>query len=289
LAEVAVEVKMGGHFDKVIHMVQNGQLGLTSEEKEDVAHQDRCAQKEKEIKMAMEDLKFDIGKLDDQLDRMTSTEKELQAKIAKTEAGIKKSGNTIAEMNQQRKEENAAFVEALTHDNEAVRLLAAATQSLSNFYSDNGKKMTNLIQAKPPGTWKDEYGGQKSQSTGILAILGMIQEDTQREVTEGKAAEKTALNNFLSDRKVVEDVMDAQKKSKADSDRVLAVLQRKAAYRSSDKKDANTDLTGQKDLKQATDDDCSWIKTDLPKRQDARKLEMTGLKEAENFLKGINR
>merc|ERR1719240_1892346 len=101
--------------------------------------------------------------------------------------------------------------------------------------------MTNLLQKKPPSTWEDDnYGGRKSESGGILAILTMIKDDLENELKAGKQGDAAAQINFANDRKALQDTMDSQMQSKADADKSLAELERQIAYRSDDKSDLNS-------------------------------------------------
>jgi predicted nucleic acid-binding Zn-ribbon protein len=165
LAQVAAEVKSGGHFDKVIHMIENMILKLKEEGQDDIKHRDLCETKQDKNKKTMEDLDFDIDKLKAKLDRMGDKEKELQSKIDKTEEEIEKSETTIKEMKDQRSKEFADFSQATKDDLEAIQLIQSAIVSLSKFYQDNNIKMTNLMQGEPekaPDTWEDDsYGGKK--------------------------------------------------------------------------------------------------------------------------------
>merc|ERR1712070_1210030 len=70
LAELAAEVKLGGHFDKIIPMVENMMLLLKREEADDIEHRDRCNNKAKDNKDAREELEFDIDKVTKKLKRM---------------------------------------------------------------------------------------------------------------------------------------------------------------------------------------------------------------------------
>jgi len=290
LAQVAAEVKAGGHFDKVIHMIENMVLKLKAEGKEDIEHRDRCEGKQDKNTKTMEDLNFNIDKLKDKIGRMNDEQKELTKKIADTAKAIKASEKTIKEMKDQREKEYGDFSQATKDDVEAIRLLSQAIASLSKFYKDNKIKQSHFLQteAKPaPDTWEeDKYGGRKSESGGILAILSMIKEDLEKEVSTGKAEEGATSENFANDLKAMQDTLDAQMQTKADADSALAEVERQINYRGEDKDDANTDLDGEKDIKKALAKDCDWIKSDFDKRASNRKLEIQGLNEAKSFLAG---
>merc|ERR1719269_353123 len=252
LAQVAAEVRVSGHFDKVIHMIENMILKLKEEGEDDIKHRERCETKQDKNKKKMEDLNFGIDKLKEKLERFKDTKKELETKIKKTEKEIETSEKTIKEMKDKRAEEFDDFSQATKDDLEAIALIQSAIDSLSKFYKENNIKQTNLLQGKPekaPDTWEDDsYGGRKSESGGILA---MIKEDLEREVQNGKDENAASQVNFANDLKALEDALD-----------------------------------GEKEIKEALEKDCKWIETDFDKRAKNRKLEIKGLKEAKHFLGG---
>jgi len=291
LAQVAAEVRLGGHFDKVIHMIENMVLQLKAEGKEDIEHRDRCENKQDKNKKNMEDLNFNIDKLKEKLDRMKDEQTELKKKIADTEKEITKSEDTIQEMKDQREKEWKDFSQATKDDVEAIRLIGEAIASLSKVYKDNKISMKNFLQVvadpKAPDTWEDdEYGGRKSETGGVLAILSMIKEDLEKELKQGEQGDAASQINFKNDLKAAQDTLDAQMQTKADADKGLAEVERQLGYRGEDKDDLNTDLDGEKKIEKALETDCDWIKSDFDKRAANRKLEIEGLNEAKNFLAG---
>jgi predicted nucleic acid-binding Zn-ribbon protein len=290
LAVIATEVKQGGHFDKVIHMIENMVLKLHAEGKEDIAHRDRCETKQDKNKKAVEDLNFNIDKLKEKIDRMKDVQKGLTTKIQVTKKAIVASEKTVKEMKDQRESDWKDFSQATKDDVAAIALIGEAIASLSKFYKDNNIKQTHLLQAEAkdaPTTWEDDaYGGRKSESGGILSILSMIKQDLESELKHGKDGESAASTNFASDLKAMEDTLDAQMRSKADADSALAEVERQMNYRGEDKDDENTDLDGEKEIETALKKDCDWIKSDFDKRAANRKLEIEGLDEAKNFLAG---
>jgi len=292
LAQIAAEVRAGGHFDKVIHMIENMILKLKAEGQDDIEHRDRCETKQDQNKKNIEDLNFNINKVADKLDRLKDKQKSLTTKVVDTKKAIKKSEDTIKEMKAQREKEWGDFSQATKDDLEAIRLLSGAIASLGKFYKDNNIQQSHLllVQAKQraaPETWEeDAYGGRKSESAGILAILSMIKEDLEKEVSNGKAGEAAGSASFASDLKAVEDSLDAQMQTKADAERALADVERQMNYRSEDKDDLTNDLGGEKDIKKALTTDCDWIAKEFDKRATNRKLEIEGLSEAAHFLGG---
>jgi len=97
MAEIAVAVKTGGHFDKVMVMIDTMVALLRKEEAEDVAHRDRCEGSENKNANDMADLEHDIKKADNELVRLGDSENELKATILSLKDSM---GSTKSDMEQ---------------------------------------------------------------------------------------------------------------------------------------------------------------------------------------------
>merc|ERR1711998_214365 len=95
MAELAAQVKMGGHFDKIIPMVENMMLLLKKEEGEDVEHRDRCKNKARVNQNEIDDHTFEIDETDKKLKRMDDDKEEMQTTIENLEEAIQESNNTL--------------------------------------------------------------------------------------------------------------------------------------------------------------------------------------------------
>lgn len=298
LAQVAAAAKAGGHFDKVINMIDSLIRKLKYEGEEDVSARAKCEEEQDRNKKAIEDLNFDLDKVKEKLERYDGKKKELQTNIESIQKEIDESNKTITEMKAQREKEWAEYSQATKDDLEAIQLLTEAIHSLSKFYKDNNIKTTALIQAEPDGvgdrpeeaapeTWEDEkYGGKKSESGGIIAILEMIKEDLEREVKLTGEADAAGRVNFASDLKAAEQSMGRQMKMKADADAELADVMRQIGYREEDKTSLGNDLDGEEKIKEALEKQCGWVETHFDERARKRKIEIEGLQEARHFLMG---
>merc|ERR1719502_2124185 len=125
-----------------------------------------------------------------------------------------------------RNEEVAAFRQALKDDADAADLLSQAIVALSEFYKRNKMPVPQLLQKAPeyaedpdkaPETsWSgSNYGGRKSESGGIIAILEMLVEDTEKEMKEGRADNADAQEKFQKEKEDDADAEADQKKSLA--------------------------------------------------------------------------
>merc|ERR1719217_994244 len=107
----------------------------------------------------------------------------------------------MKQMLDERNNEHKQFVRALDEDIKAKDLLEKAIEALSAFYVSN-KIPLELAQTKakapeysvdsdkaPETSFGSSYGGRKSEGGGIVAILSMLVEDTDKEIAQGRAEE----------------------------------------------------------------------------------------------------
>merc|ERR1719506_1987671 len=211
VAKIAVEVKSGGHFDKVITMIDEMIGDLRKEEASDIEHRDRCENAQNANKNEAADLAASIKKTGQALKRMGNTKKELEKEISALEAEIKATKKDQKELLDFRNKDSADFKQALKDDADAANLLRKAIGALSAFYKRNKMDVPQLIQKPeyaqdddkaPDAGFAGDYGGRKSESGGIIAILEMLVEDTEKEMAEGRADDADAQEKYLKQKDV---------------------------------------------------------------------------------------
>merc|ERR1719487_817712 len=126
LAEVAVMLRTGGHFDKVIEAIDQMTAILRKEEQDDIAHRDRCQVSENKNTNDMDDLNHSIDRSEQALQKMEGTKTELQGKISTLEDEINATKTDMLELLAMRNEASADFVQALKDDQDAIALLDQA-------------------------------------------------------------------------------------------------------------------------------------------------------------------
>merc|ERR1719174_920867 len=221
VAKIAVEIQSGGHFDKVIVMIDEMISLLRKEEQADIEHRDRCENSQNANSNELGDLAHDIKKTEASLKRMGNTKKELEDEIGGLEKEIAATQKDQKELLDFRNKEEADFRQALKDDADAAALLKKAIVALSDFYKRNKMPVPSLIQKGPEYT-KDEdkapetswsgsdYGGRKSESGGILAILEMLVEDLEKEIAEGRADDAEAQEKYLKQNGALQNTLDSQ-------------------------------------------------------------------------------
>jgi len=299
MGKLAVAVKMGGHFDKIIAMIDTMIATLRKEEAEDIAHRDRCQNSQGKNAGDMADLNHDIEKSDAELERMGDSETELKATIKSLEEAIGESKTSMAELLSMRNEESATFKQALKDDADAVALIGKAIVSLTEFYNNN-KIPLSLAQKEDPKysvdedkapetTWEggSSYGGRKGESGGIIAILGMLKEDTENEMKTSRADDAEAEADYEKQRSALDATLMAQTASKIAAEQELAGVQEDIADGEEFKAGKASDLSEEQALENSLNKDCAWVESNFASRRDKRKTEIDGLVEAKNALAGV--
>merc|ERR1719291_1190901 len=198
-----------------------------------------------------------------------------------------------------RQEEHAEFVQALKADADAVELLEMAIQSVSKFYKKN--KIPVLAQKSktapeytvdpdkaPETSWSGgDYGGRKSESQGIIAILSMLKEDLEKEMKTGREEDAASQEAYEKDRAALQDTLDAQGEAKAAAEKELQDLESQMGDTERARDASKEDLNAEKKMSDAIGTDCAWVKTHFDSRREKRKVEMDGLVEAKNYLAGV--
>jgi len=297
MVEVAVAVKNGGHFDKIMGMIDEMIAALRKEEAEDIAHRDRCQGSQGKNGNDMADLDHDIGKAADELERMGDKETELKATIKSLEEEITESKTNLQELLSMRNAENEAFKQALKDDTDAVNVISQAIVALSEYYKNN-KIPLELVQNKQDPKYSvdedkapeaDFSGGNKrgQETGGIVAILEMVKEDTENEIKTSRAEDGEAEADYEKSRGALQATLDAQTASKVANEQELAELQEDIADTEELKDSKASDLAEEQSLEASLAKDCAWVETHFDSRRDKRKNEIDGLVEAKNSLAGV--
>merc|ERR1719254_241022 len=84
------------------------------------------------------------------------------------------------------------------------------------------------IDKAPETTWSGaDYGGRKSETGGILAILSMLVEDLEKEMAEGRADNADAQEKYLKQNGALQETLDSQEATKVSQEKELGDLEEK--------------------------------------------------------------
>merc|ERR1719399_2011234 len=269
---------------------------LRKEEQSDIEHRDRCQNSQNANKNEIADLNHEIDKTEASLERMENQKKDLEEEISQLETDINATKGDMAELLDMRNKEVAEFRQALKDDSDAVTLLKEAIVALSEYYKRNKIPIPALVQQSPeytedidkaPETTFSGKDSRKSETGGILAILEMLVEDCEKEMKEGRSDDADAQEKYLKQNGALQETLDSQEKTKANTETELADLEEKMTNYEKFKNEKNADKDAEEDESKSLGTDCKWVKTHFESRRQKRKTEIEGLVEAKGFLAGV--
>jgi len=295
LAFIAAQLRSGGHFDDIIVMIDKMIGDLRVEEQEDIKARDFCNNAENKLKAEKEDLEYNIDKKKDLKERQEAKKDEVGKAITAKQDEISAQNETMMEMLADRNKETEDFKKALKDDVDAVALLEQAIASITAFYSNN-KIPLELTQKEPEYTVDEdkmpegpgggEYGGRKSESTGIIAILSMLKEDLEKEIKTAREEEAVAQQKYATTRGEMQDAMDAMIRTETELKGEEADLEGKIADTEIGIENHEKAKGNNADESEAMKPNCDWVKDNFESRRDKRKAEIEGLQEAKALLAG---
>lgn len=299
LSALAARVAMvsGAKFTKVISAIDKMIAKLEGEGKDDDDNKKDCEKNREDDTKEAADLS---RKMDDLTDAVTKLENEIEEIVKEIEEkliSVKETKKEIKDAKRIRTDENTEWVKNDADDTEAIKLLEQSSEVLKTFYKENfslmQKKMDPVVAGEapppPPATWEGDYGGQKKESNGIIAILELIKTDVEKDQKDAKTAEdesQTAHDKFVKESEAsiekLQGEVDVLKKSKADKEGDIK-----------DKKDEHKTKDGTlkvvvKRMKEAAPG-CDFLLVNFKVRSDNRQMEIDGLNQAKEILDKQNK
>jgi len=294
LARIAAAVRSSslGHFDAVIEEIDELMTTLKAEEKADINHRDWC--KEETFKNENEASRYEY-----KIKKTEAAEVKLQAQLEQLETlldtTIEEIGSTndeIKAMEDERVAEHEAFETAKADDEGAIKLLEQAIESLSSFYKNNppaflqGKQEPGEDEA-PDATFTDA-NKSKGENQGIVAILTMLKEDLEAEITNGIKSEGDAHADFERAMSKSKSVLKSLLEKKSNLKQSIVETNSNIDEKNEDISDLNDLLTSEKDYLAEIKPDCDWILGEFQDRYERRRTEMDGLTNAKSMLAGAD-
>jgi len=267
LAFLAAEVQSGGHFDKIIKMIDKMIADLRVEEQEDIKAKDLCQNQENALDNQEEALEHEIKLKGEAKDRLEADKDEVADQIETIKDDIKLTKEQLEELLAARNEDVEAFKKALKDDVDAVTLLTQAIESLTAFYANN-KIPLGLIQKNQE---KQPYSGASSESGGIVAILEMLKEDLEKEIKVARATDAAAQKRYEESNGELKGTLKTQEHSETTLDGEHADLEGKITDHEGEIANHEEMKGNTRDEREAMKPSCDWVKTKFEPRREKRK------------------
>jgi septal ring factor EnvC (AmiA/AmiB activator) len=313
-------------FEKVLGMIDDMVKLLGEEQVADDDKKAYCAKefdtsedKQKALDRAISDLG---AKIDDQESSIATLTEE----IAALEKGIKDLDKQVAEATDARKEAHALYQEELAANTAANELLGIAKNRLNKFYNPKlykaapkrelseeeritvnmggtlaataapggiaGTGVTALAQdGAKPGPAPEMYGEyekKSEESTGVIAMIDLLQADLAKEMQESEVEEK---NDQAEYEKMIADSgakRAADSKSLAEKQGVKADTEAALVASKREKKETTADAMANAEYIHNLHQECDWLMSNYQTRKDARAGEVESLKNAKAVLNGAD-
>jgi len=225
----------------------------------------------------------------------------LLAEEIKTISGeIKDLDKSVTEATEQRKKEHEAFVDLMSSNTGAKKLIQFAINRLQKFYNPklHVPEQTELQQIEssddsavappPPPAGVGPYSKKGEEANGVVSMMTLLIKDLDKEMTEAETGEKDAQSDFeramhdagekrATDAKTLGD----KKSSKADLD---AFLTNQKESRSS----AVKELAATNKVIASLHAECDWLVQYFDVRKEARASEVDALGNAKAVLSGAD-
>jgi len=312
LAQIAARVASGGHFDKVIAMVDEMIKLLRKEGQDDIEARDRCESGQTKNANDQEDTAAAVKKATEQKeileDKATKTWQEINA----LESEIEETKKDMEDRLDLRNEEEKEFKVALKADADAVKILSAAIAAMSEFYKllqtsskGSSKDFGTLLQTalrqpedeeKPEYTidkdkapdvaFGGEYDSKDRESGGIVSIMEMLREDLELEMKEAREDDAKNQAKYEKDYGAMSDTLESQEAEKVALEKELASTKEKISDLEALIDSSERDAEQLREMGESLKKQCAWVATEFESRKKAREAEIDGLMEAKNILAG---
>jgi len=298
LGLIASRLAAGGHFDEVIEAIDKMVDMLKDEEAEDLKHKETC--EEDRAADTRDAIKFSrsMDENTEMINELKAEIEEIKKDIEEKEAEVKQMEKQIEDLTKIREDENREYLIAKADDEAASELVAQAKGVLETFYKENNLMLAQKAVKQPfvteagkappppPTTWDSPYQGKTDESTGIIAILGMIKEDIDKDLEKATTEEKEAVELF-------DETTKELKTNIEEAEKLINSLTKTKGEKEGEVQDQKDDraktqglLTAVMEKIKDAEPGCDYFTINFPLRSKDRQIEIDGLIKAKAILQG---
>jgi len=293
LAALALTLRSGSHFDEVLGAIDKMVGVLKAEEAEDLSKKEDCEADNAENTRKAVTASRSIDEMSDAITVLKGEIKDLKSEIEDKNGRVKEIDTELVDAKKVRDDEHAEYKVSKQEDKEAKELVKSAAAVLTGFYKENdlalvqhAKKQPGSAPMPPPPTWEAPYGGKTGESQGIVAILGMVEDDIAKDIAKADSEEKESLDMYTETKAALtaeKENLNGQitEMTSTMSGKEIDVSDTKGE-RSTKKGELDSVLQSIADAKSY----CEFFTVNYPLRLKNRQIEIDGLNKAKTILKG---
>jgi hypothetical protein len=286
-------------FAAVTESVDEMILDLKKEGEADMAEKEMCELERSRNTQKVREYSKRIDMSTHVVERLTQLIADKQKQIDEIDAELKDLVEQKREATEQREKEKIEYAASVDEDTKAIGLVENSMKVLEGFYKNNALTM-GFVQMKetveqpggeaptpPPATWDEaEYKGASKETSGIVALLGMIKADIEKDIRNADKEESDAQAAY--DKMFVDvDVNIALLKgTKSDLEKMIATdedsISSQKDTRQTDQDSMQTHIDFLKSIATA----CDFMAANFEPRAEKRAEEIDGLNNAKAIFQG---
>merc|ERR1719424_1021338 len=288
-------------FTDVIAAVDQMVTDLKAVEADDLAKKEQCESERQENTQEAKMLSKKIDTNTETIDRLVASVAAANKQIDEVDSQVADLGVEKRDAGDQRAKEAAEHATAKTDDEGAIGLIETAIGVLQDFYTRNGLSLAQVKVVKqepfveageaptpPPSTFEGEYGGSKGENQGIVAIMELIKQDIEKDITKSDGEETDAIAAHDSLNADIDATVAALGLTKADLEGSVANDEGAMTAEKTTRTTNQGDLTSTLDFLKEIAPGCDFIAVNFQTRLTNRQAEMDGLSKAKAILEGAS-
>lgn len=287
---------------KVIEMVDKLIAILQEQAEEDLEKKEECESERARLTRAAKLTSQAMDDLTDEIVRAKEKVKELIAQISEQDDIIAKAQGSIKDIIRQREDENRNYKKEKVDDLKAVELVGQALAILKEMqkklaggslldvhrHGQQGKQPVEVITGEapppPPATWDSPYSGAEGETTGIVSLLELIEEDIHKEINDADKEEENAAAAFTVEKEELEKTIEAAKEAINEYTKAKSSAEKEAVDKETERGAKMSELDSTMAEIKALTPGCEFLLVNFEARLRKRTIEMDGLKKAKLIL-----
>jgi len=316
------------NFSKVIKMIDEMVATLKVEQQDDNDKREYCNMQFDLSDDKKKGLERSISNLEKSIAKAKEGIAALAEELAALADGIKALDKSVAEATEQRKSENEEFTELMASDGAAKEILGFAKNRLNKFYNPKlykappkreltdedratlaaggtlaptaapggiaGTGVTVLadvsahVAPPPPPATAAAFSKKSEESNGVIAMIDLLIGDLTKEMTEAKAEEKNAQEDYEQAMTDAAEKRVTDTKSIADKGKAKAETEAELEANTEEKGATTKTLMATHEYIASLHAECDWLLQYFEVRKEARTGEIDSLKTAKSVLSGAD-
>jgi len=287
LSAMASRVRLDA-FTKVKKAIDDMITQLGKEKEDEIKHKDFCTDELNQNQLQTEKKEREKADLEAKIEDLELTIKTLTEQIAQLKAEIAELQVQMKRAGEDREKENKEFQQTVADQRASVVLLSKALEILQGFYDKAAMLQQRQEPAGPPPPPGFKEYKKNPQSSGVMAMITQIIEDSKAMEAEAIKAEGSAQSAYEAFVKETNASIEAKSKDIANKSESKAKAEDYLVQAQTEHASVMTNLDELSAYNSELHASCDYILKNFDIRQTARDEEIEALKQAKAILSGAD-